>query len=76
MIKYFLGIDLGGTKCDVLIGNENGKVMIRHTGTGWNDDDFIGGQIDCMKARDQGFFGKAGEQKHLRIQRQLWRVAF
>ena len=47
-MKYFVGIDQGGTKTDVLIGDENGKLLARHIGPGW-DEDFFGVQISCAE---------------------------
>ena len=47
-MKYFAGIDQGYTKTDVLIGDENGRLLARHIGPGWGDD-FFGVQTACAE---------------------------
>ena len=35
-MKYFAGIDQGGSKCDVLIGNEHGDIIDRYVDAGYS----------------------------------------
>lgn len=36
-MKYFAGIDQGGSKTDILIGDENGTLIDRYTGCGYSE---------------------------------------
>ena len=58
-MKYYVGLDLGGTKTDVLVGDENGKLLSRYlcpTGHVDNYTDFL---INCIE--------KAVNQSNLKL---------
>jgi len=47
-MEYYVGLDMGGTKTDVLIGDETGKILARYVCPTGPVDDYTVFLIDCM----------------------------